>query len=526
MSKSLLWILGIIMAVVMICLIIAQAYWIIHAYRIKEQQFSQLVGRALTDISKEIERREAVSYIMNEFSPIDQLWQYNNVDFGYQFDASANFDFDPETGKFKINQELLITNKDGDIRRLFISDHDTGLIHFSGFDEFMDSLGLQNIPEGPVSKETMEIEKVFNAKRALLEQIFTKMISPPPSLEERINIEGLSDLLRKEFLHRELSIDFEYSIIKADNKKVGGSPGFKPRKGNEMYSVTLFPEDLFSLPNYLVVYFPSQRNFIFRSVGLISISSIFLTLIIISIFIFTLYIILKQKKLSEMKNDFVNNMTHELKTPISTISLASQMLNDSNISVENKNFSNISRIIENESTRLGYQVEKVLQMAILDKGKISLKLKKMNVHDLLHSVCSNFEIQVEKMEGELNTLYKAENPNVDVDEVHFTNVMSNLLDNAVKYCREKPVITIGTKNEKQNLVIYVEDKGIGISKENQNRIFEKFYRVHSGNLHNVKGFGLGLSYVKRIVEMHEGHIKIKSELNKGSYFGIYLPLHK
>lgn len=250
-----------------------------------------------------------------------------------------------------------------------------------------------------------------------------------------------------------------------------------------------------------------------------------LTTIIIVIFIVTLWVIFRQKRLSEIKNDFVNNMTHELKTPISTISLASQMLNDKSIPVENKNLSHISRVIETESKRLGYQVEKVLQMAVLDKGRLKLREKVVDVHEIIHSAVNNFGLQVEKRGGSLTWNPDAKKSVIKADEVHLTNVISNLLDNAVKYCKEKPEIELSTRNENDKLVITIKDHGIGISKEDQKRIFEKFYRVPTGNLHNVKGFGLGLSYVKKIIEIHNGSIDVKSEPNKGTRFDIFLPLY-
>jgi two-component system, OmpR family, phosphate regulon sensor histidine kinase PhoR len=201
------------------------------------------------------------------------------------------------------------------------------------------------------------------------------------------------------------------------------------------------------------------------------------------------------------------------------------MLNDDSIPIENKNISHISRIINTESKRLGYQVEKVLQMAIFDKGKILLKEKRIDFHELILSVLNNFNLQVKKQGGSLTWHLDAEKSIVFVDEVHSANVISNLLDNAVKYCKEIPEITVSTRNEKSFIVLSVEDKGIGISKENQKRIFEKFYRVPTGNIHNVKGFGLGLSYVKKLVEIHHGHINMKSEPDKGTKFDVFLPIH-
>jgi signal transduction histidine kinase len=225
-----------------------------------------------------------------------------------------------------------------------------------------------------------------------------------------------------------------------------------------------------------------------------------------------------------MKNDFINNMTHELKTPISTISLASQMLKDQSVVKDAHSMNHISHIIEDETKRLTYQVEKVLHMAVFEKGQIKLKLTELDLNSLVSLATSNFELQVKNKDGRIITYLDATNPIIMADEVHLSNVLFNLLDNAVKYCYEEPNIIVGTRNGNDELIFYVEDNGIGISKENIHRIFDKFYRVHTGNVHNVKGFGLGLSYVRKIVEEHGGKLRVESELNKGSRFEIILPL--
>ena len=231
----------------------------------------------------------------------------------------------------------------------------------------------------------------------------------------------------------------------------------------------------------------------------------------------------KQKRLSQIKNDFVNNMTHELKTPISTISLASQMLKDDSIPVESKNLGYISGIIDDESKRLSYQVEKVLKTALFEQGQIKLKRKELNIHQLIDSVLKNFDIQVKSRQGVIIKKLEAENPVLNIDEVHFTNIIFNLLDNAVKYSDEKPSITVSTRQNGKGIFVSVADKGIGIRKQDQKRIFDQFYRVSTGNVHDVKGFGLGLSYVKKIVEAHQGEIKLRSEYRKGTSFEIFIP---
>jgi two-component system phosphate regulon sensor histidine kinase PhoR len=255
------------------------------------------------------------------------------------------------------------------------------------------------------------------------------------------------------------------------------------------------------------------------------ISSIIIILIILTIFTATLIIIFRQKKLSEMKSDFVSNMTHELKTPISTISLASQMLSDDQVSNSKDYIKNISKIIKDETMRLSMQVEKVLQTSIIDKGMLKLKIENIDIHDIIKKILENFEIRVKNENGTIELNLEAQKSIIKADKVHITNVLVNLCENALKYKQEIPEIKIETKNIANSIIINVIDTGIGISKENYKKVFEKFYRVSTGNLHDVKGFGLGLSYVKKIVEEHNGTITLESKLKKGSVFSIKLPLN-
>jgi len=285
--------------------------------------------------------------------------------------------------------------------------------------------------------------------------------------------------------------------------------------------VQLFPEDVFVNSNFLNVYFPDKKNFVFKSLSYLAISSLLLSLAIVVSFAITIGIVFRQKRLSEIRNDFVSNMTHELKTPISTISLASQMLADKSIPTGIKNMEQISKIISEECRRLGNQVEKVLQTAVFDKGLLRLRLHEVDMHEIITGVMENFSIQVKSRNGKISTALNAMNFILQADQVHITNVLSNLLDNAIKYCNLSPDIRIETADKGDFLLINVTDNGIGIGKADQKRIFEKFYRVPTGNVHTVKGFGLGLSYVKMIIEEHQGYVDVESELYEGSTFKLY-----
>lgn len=523
MSKKLLWLLAGFMAIGMALLILVQTYWINNAIRIRERQFAQLVNRSIDGASMELEKRETVFHIFDQVSP-----EWRSDSNGIQ--GSINFRFDAsstttEGGKMNFSQNVYVySSTPPAIQTPYKIRKDSSSIVLPESQSFLDSFWEDEYNSNLADIAASGIKNNSKNKQVLVEKVVSEMLRPRMDIEDRVNPKNLEKILRREFLQSGINLNFEYAVVKPDRKIAFRSANFKPSKETTIYSARLFPDDMFMKPNYIHLYFPNQKNFMIRSIGFMGISSILLTSIIISIFVITLYVIFRQKKLSEIKNDFVNNMTHELKTPISTISLASQMLSDPGIPVENKNIAHISRIIETESKRLGYQVEKVLQMAVFDKGKIILKEKNRDLNEVVEAIVNNFSLQVRKKNGSITFHPGARQSRVMIDEIHVTNLISNLLDNAMKYCKEVPEITVSTRNERSYIVLAVEDKGIGISKENQKRIFEKFYRVPTGNIHNVKGFGLGLSYVKMIAEIHHGSISISSEVDEGSKFEVYLPI--
>jgi two-component system phosphate regulon sensor histidine kinase PhoR len=348
-------------------------------------------------------------------------------------------------------------------------------------------------------------------------------------LEDRIDSETLDYIIRSEIDKSNIRIPYEYAVYGNNSKEeIYQSEYFNPKKEKDkIFRASLFPLDWSeSQPYYLNIYFPKQGNYLFQSIGFMSVPSFVFTLVVILTFSATVFQMQRQKKITSIRTDFVNNITHELKTPISTISLASQMLNDKTIPNESKNYDHLSTVIGDESKRLSQQVEKILQMAIFDRGNLMIKFKELDVHDLANMVVRNMMIQVKNKNGQIVEHLDAVDSVAEVDEVHFTNVMFNLIDNAIKYSTGRPDITVSTADTPDGLSVSIQDRGVGISKADQKRIFDQFYRVSTGNVHNVKGFGLGLAYVKNVVKAHHGTIEVESESGRGTRFTIFLPHHQ
>ncbi|MBP6385787.1 MAG: GHKL domain-containing protein [Pseudarcicella sp.] len=378
----------------------------------------------------------------------------------------------------------------------------------------------------------VEIAKPIDDKRQLVQEVFNDMYFGKKNIFDRLSYALLDSLLHAEFKLRNISIPFEFGV-KTDNKNnilhFASSIDFKKNSNNysnDTYEAALFPNDMGTDSNVLKIYFPNQNQYIMRYMWETYLSSFVLIMVILGCFYAAVMAILKQKKNADIKNDFINNMTHEFRTPISTISLATQMLGEINNTSNASAFQRYLGIIKDENTRLSNQVEKVLQTAQMDKGGQAMNFENIDIHQVIQNVIVNISPQIDLREGEIKMQLAATNHNILADEVHITNVIFNLLDNAIKYSTGKPVIHLSTQSYKNQLFVTIKDNGIGMTKESIKNIFDKFYRVPTGNVHNVKGFGLGLSYVKKIVTMHNGNISVKSKLNEGSEFEITLPLNQ
>jgi len=490
------------MALAAAFLIVVQMITIKHTAELQEKNFSTQAYKALQEVSEYIDIFE-----INQFYAID----------ADQSDWPSN-----STGLFPNSDPglpLSALEKSGEIsvyRKFSGSGSGRGALEQSSF---IAQVQVQSFQHGYNRKSAQDAQK-------LRFQIFMRERAELP-LSLRFPPDILAQVLDSALKRNEIYLDYKYTVltqIDGKNAYIMGSKDYKPGKRTKQYKRLLLADDDPVKPDYLCVYFPSLSTNFFKSTSFLVFPSLILTLMIIGIFIVTLQIILRQKKISQIKNDFINNMTHELKTPISTISLASQMLRDSSVSLSQSTVDHISGVIFDESKRLSNQVEKVLQMAVFNEGKLKLKFSQIDLNKLAESVASNFEIRVSNENGELRTDLQAENPLIRGDEVHITNVIFNLLDNAVKYSKSNPLIELSTENKNGWAIVQIKDNGIGIPKEHQSQIFERFYRVPTGNIHNVKGFGLGLSYVKRIVDVHNGKIKVDSTLGKGTRFRLYFPL--
>jgi two-component system, OmpR family, phosphate regulon sensor histidine kinase PhoR len=501
-------------------LILVQGLWIRQAYQIKEQQFRQTVNNTIGSVSQLLQQNEAMNQVLREIDSVNDelvIPQQQPIHSAGKskkpirdYSKSKPVENTAEPG-VQFNAQVTITQS-GTLDSVWYSN------------EVHTEYQTQNVSVKRKLQDQFSNSKLD--RRELINRVIRNINRPPLKFQERVSPKTFQELIRSELNNSGVLLPFEFAVLDEKRDIVMASTSFNNKTESNLYAGRLYSSDLFSSPNLVVMYFPTEMNYLMKSLGFMGASSVLLTLVILFTFGYTIFVVLRQKQVSEIRNDFVNNMTHELKTPISTISLASQMLHDQTIPNEMKNIDHLSKVILDESKRLSYQVEKVLQAAIFEKGNMGLKIRRIDVHELMNNVVRNFIIQVKNKNGQIIKNFDAEYSIVNVDEVHFANVLLNLLDNAIKYSKGEPYISVSTENKKNNIIIIVEDKGIGISKENQKRIFEKFYRVPTGNVHNVKGFGLGLSYVKKVVEEHGGKISIESEPNVGTTFEIIIPVAK
>ncbi len=519
MRKSTIWLLAAVMAFAFAGLLYLQVNYVSIIVKTRSEQFNETVKRSLRQVSKNLELDETRRYLEEDINRDETNFMYQNAP-----DVKSLGDV--------ISQEQY---------QLQIKDSNGATVRHIEMQSFRaqqvkpwSSLSGRKSANSIVStsKDLQKtLKRRYQYQGGLIEEViynilYTANLKP---IEERVDFKKLNSSLKTEFINNGLNLPFVFSVINKDGNVVYQSGEIQKQPiASDVITQVLFPNDPPSKLNYLRVYFPTKGDYISSSVTFIVPSVIFSTILLCT-FLFTIYIVFRQKKLSEMKNDFINNMTHELKTPVSTISLAAQMLKDSDITKSPDVFKHISGVINDETKRLGFLVEKVLQMSLFERQKAALKLKEIDANDLVAGVANTFALKVEKYGGTLDIDLQATDSEIYVDEMHITNVLFNLMDNAVKYRRPEVPLTLmaRTWNENGKLLISVEDNGIGIKKEYLKKVFDRFFRVPTGNKHDVKGFGLGLAYVRKIIEDHKGSIRAENGAgNVGTRFIITLPLIK
>ncbi|HMR43108.1 MAG TPA: HAMP domain-containing sensor histidine kinase [Saprospiraceae bacterium] len=497
MNKKAIWLIIGLMTAALVGSSWLQVNWISSSIRLNEDQFDKNVYEALNAVAGRLEyeeQREAFNY-MN----------------GY----STNY----------YEREARRTLKDD----TYVVTFDISYQNYKAPDEEI------SLP-GEVAE--CNCSKCINERLIKYSKLmrFNQEVNQIPLAERIFNLDLLEAFLKKELASRGINIEYNYGVfsnreksfviandhyVVEDNSPQVVQPGYK-NLFTSKYRVDLFRQDMPS-PGLLMIYFPNKSDVVWGSVWENLLASILFTAVILFCFTYTVQVIFKQKKLSEMKNDFINNMTHEFKTPIATISLAADSITNPLIFGNPDKVKRFADIIKQENKRMNTQVEKVLQMAVLDRQDFQLKFTQVNLHEVIQRAVENFALQVEKKDGILKTDLQAVRPDIQADLTHVTNIVHNLMDNANKYSPEKPEIMLSTRNVANGVELVVEDKGIGMNREALKHIFDKFYRVHTGDLHDVKGFGLGLSYVKAMMLAHRGQIDVKSEPGKGSRFILFFP---
>lgn len=364
-------------------------------------------------------------------------------------------------------------------------------------------------------------------RKDLMDEVINTVLYTPSSLPlaERVDFKKLDRNIKIALRNNGVELNYHFRVTTSDGREVYRCSDYTDEGAASSYRIDLFPNDQTAQVGILIVHFPDMKTYLFSNVRFMM-PAILFTLFLFIIFVVMTYLLIRQRRMSEIKNDFINNMTHELKTPIASISLAAQMLNDSSVSKSEQMQKHLGGVINDESKRLRFLVEKVLQMSMFDRKKAVFKKKELDLNEMVENIAHSFALRVEHTGGKVYTDIEAIDSGLYVDEVHFQNVIFNLMDNAVKYRKpDEPLnITMKTWNDEEHLYLSITDTGLGMKKENLKKIFDKFYRVHTGNVHDVKGFGLGLAYVKKIVDLHDGEIKVESEFGKGTTFTIKLPV--
>ena len=516
MKKSTIWIIAIIMGFSFLALLYLQLSYIEEMAKMKKEQFDESVNRSLYQASRNLEVNETLRYLEKDVNETERR--------AFRQDSGSSHG-DLNGGVVQHSHQYAVAGKDGTIYSSF------QLKTITTKPSTIPKAMILRSDKNSISEASKSLQEIVRNRyvyqKALLDEVVYNILytASEKPLRERINFKLLDQDIRAELLNNGINIPYHFTVSTADGREVYRCPDYTEDGLPYTYSQVLFRNDPSSKMGVVKIHFPDINGYIFSSIRFM-IPSVVFTLVLLITFIFTIVVIFRQKRYTEIKNDFINNMTHELKTPIASISLAAQMLNDNSVGKSPAMLSHLGGVINDESKRLRFLVEKVLQMSMFDRKKAVFKKKELDLNEMVENIANSFTLRVEHTGGKIYTEIEAIDSAIYVDEMHFQNVIFNLLDNAVKYRKQDMPLDIYMKtwNDDQHLYLSIRDTGMGIKKENLKKIFEKFYRVHTGNLHDAKGFGLGLAYVKKIIDLHKGTIHVESEFGKGTKFTITLPV--
>ncbi len=576
MNKNIITGLIVLMAISIVGIITVQLVWMNNALKVKNELFNRGVNEALTNTVRKLED-------IHNFGVVNRMAFDDSVHWVFETDEDEDFDTEMEVHilrdnilphkqipgtkepqqvkiirefkpnskngtieirvesstnskssansfSYKIHAESIITNpvilsKSEGFNEIIILQHDTII---SDADSLY-TISMVKIDSILTRLDTISLAQPNILRRATTKGFKLKSLANQAVTEihkwdiKEVDEELLYKVLKEELLDKNIPIDFEFGIMRDNNIDFPIEVSDSVKVANSNFRINLYPNDIFQKNIKLALFFPNRDSFVYRSLNWLLIASFLFSLFILVTFSLSIFYILRQKKISEMKSDFINNMTHEFKTPIATISVATDSIINEKVVSDPERIRYFAGMIKKENARMNQQVEDILTIARLDKKDFEFNWEAIDVHELISDAIQGINLQVERRGGTITTNLDANNSMVTTDRIHCTNVVYNLLDNAIKYSDESPEISVSTINRQNGVLISVVDKGIGMTKVVQGKIFERFYRQTSGNIHNVKGFGLGLSYVKAVMEANSGTISVQSEPEKGSKFEVFLP---
>ncbi len=524
MNKKLFVLLVVLMSLSLIGIIFVQGYWIKSTIDDKEEQFSYNVKQALIDVSDEIQNREFEKYYFQIKDPDSTNSKLNNITATQYFYSSK----DDNRNETYFNSETIL-EEDYKVSSGFLqfaqdSIQFTKMIKKKVTDIMADGGGLEgnNLSSRQRIQQIERMSRMEEVEKDILRSAIAEEVNRLP-IHKRISEDEIREIITKELRDRDLGSQFEFGVF---NNSIATNLHSEDFELNypATYAVPLFMDRVGGSGYQLLVNFMNKKEEVLSSVILMASLSIIFTLIIVIAYSSALSQLIRQRQISQIKTDFINNMTHEFKTPIATINLALDAIKNPKIMSDQSKVSRYLQMIRDENKRMHAQVENVLRISKLEKNELDLKKERHQLHDMIQDAITHVELIVEDRGGYIQTHFGALRSSILANQDHFTNVLVNILDNAIKYSEETPKIDIYTTNVKNYICCEIRDQGTGMSKQVQRKIFDKFYREHTGDIHNVKGHGLGLAYAKQIVKDHHGEISVISEKGKGSTFIIKLPL--